>query len=328
MLIFRSVSIKVEMPPQIQVPTPISGPSGNLASRSSSDSDPVANLTSNPSDDPEPATSTMIPTTVPIPTTPTPATTAPDVTPTGSEEGPATSEKNEKRGRTTKTTKAPKVKAFRVVLKETTAKYVGQLCPLVVSTLTTPRGICERDWAKENPHGTRASFDAHFGGLSPAKRKVCTIAMDVNPTNTACQGYDAQAAALVVSALSRFDDILTLSPASSKGTETQMTIEPIHADGPDAFYLRVIPTLVPLTVFSFCRSLSALATLPFVSPLLDHFLQSSHQHPQDLDLSQETSLEPYFSHSRSACPPQHHYSSDQLTWRQKSSACFSFSDDG
>ena len=182
------------MPSQIQDPAPTSGPSRNPASESPSDLDPVVDETSDPMNDPVPATPAPISAPVPMSTVPTPATTVPpptpvpatpNMTPMGPEEDPSTSKENTKRSRATKTKKTPKVMEFRVGLKETTAKYVGQLDLLVFTMLTTPRGICEREWAQENTYGTRAEFDAHFNGLSPAKRKVRRIAIGVNPTNAA-----------------------------------------------------------------------------------------------------------------------------------------------
>jgi len=105
-----------------------------------------------------------------------------------------------------------------------------------------------------------------------------------------------------------------------------MSVTLVSADSPGPFHQRAIPALAP-TVLSCRRSLSALTTRPFASPLLDPSFQPSHQYLQDLDLSQVTSPELFFSHSRSERPIRHHYSSDRLTWRQKPSACFSFSDD-
>ena len=130
-IIFHSVSTKVEMPSQVQGPTPTSVPSNDLASGSSSDSDIVADPTSNTMDDPDPvddSTSNLgndpDPTTSAPTSTTTPTTTAPNVTTTGPEEAPPVLEKKMKGGRGTNTRKPPKVKAFRVALKETTAKYV------------------------------------------------------------------------------------------------------------------------------------------------------------------------------------------------------------
>ena len=73
--------------------------------------------------------------------------------------------------------------------------------------LTTPRGICERDWALGNPNGTRCEFDAHFDALPTEKRKVRRIATACNHfANVASQEYDQKAETLVVLGLTTFRD--------------------------------------------------------------------------------------------------------------------------
>jgi len=70
--------------------------------------------------------------------------------------------------------------------------------------LTTPRGICERDWAGENPSGTRNEFNAYFKGLPRAKRGVCGLTKGNNIIKVASQEYDQKAEALVILALTVF----------------------------------------------------------------------------------------------------------------------------